>query len=383
MSAPVLFVLCVSLLDLSTDVSPAVVEELQLRHGAHQAVDREAMRQVMDAMNSEGSNVRESPGGCGLNTARVFQWMMATEKEEDAGRQQHHSRERSHVAFAGFVGDDRPGRLIRDTVRPDGVHLLLSVDSRPTGICACLVVDGERTMVVQARESQTAMQEGKDCTKRDEWRALLFEEQVQQSLHSAQFLFATAFLANRSPAALQLMAQHAAEHNKVFCLTLAARFVIERSGNHIQAVMPFVDVLFGSRDEALAMADFMHWRGPREDMQKMEPGVDEIARMCAQWQKANSGHPRIVVFTQGKDAVWTAVARFNSDGQVVGDVQVQQHFVPSVPREEIIDTTGAGDALCGGFLSGLAQGHSLERCVRMGMYASGVVIRKRGVAWHE
>ena len=49
--------------------------------------------------------------------------------------------------------------------------------------------------------------------------------------------------------------------------------------------------------------------------------------------------------------------------------------VEKIPKEEIVDSNGAGDAFVGGFLAGLIKGGDLEQCVYAGHYAAGVILR--------
>jgi sugar/nucleoside kinase (ribokinase family) len=48
------------------------------------------------------------------------------------------------------------------------------------------------------------------------------------------------------------------------------------------------------------------------------------------------------------------------------------------PRAAVVDTTGAGDAFNGGFLSGLVRGHRLETCLRLGSLVGSASTRKAG-----
>jgi sugar/nucleoside kinase (ribokinase family) len=45
---------------------------------------------------------------------------------------------------------------------------------------------------------------------------------------------------------------------------------------------------------------------------------------------------------------------------------------------DVVDTTGAGDAYCAGFLFGWANGDSLEKCARYGTYCATMVIQQLG-----
>jgi len=86
--------------------------------------------------------------------------------------------------------------------------------------------------------------------------------------------------------------------------------------------------------------------------------VAAIASKIAQLPRAStSSKPRTVVITQGSKA--TVVA----SGE---DAKTQTHEVEPLKPEQIVDTNGAGDAFCGGFIAALASGQSLERAVEVG-----------------
>lgn len=53
-------------------------------------------------------------------------------------------------------------------------------------------------------------------------------------------------------------------------------------------------------------------------------------------------------------------------------------FVPTMPVENVVDTTSAGDAFNAGFLNGYLQGKPLTDCCRQGNQLAGIVIRHKG-----
>ncbi len=53
------------------------------------------------------------------------------------------------------------------------------------------------------------------------------------------------------------------------------------------------------------------------------------------------------------------------------------HRVPVFPVK-VVDTTGAGDAYCGGFLAGLVDGRSVRECAAMGTVSASYVVEARG-----
>ena len=49
-----------------------------------------------------------------------------------------------------------------------------------------------------------------------------------------------------------------------------------------------------------------------------------------------------------------------------------------IDSKDIVDTTGAGDAFVGGFLSQYVQGESIPQCVAAGNYLANIVIQRDG-----
>ncbi len=55
-----------------------------------------------------------------------------------------------------------------------------------------------------------------------------------------------------------------------------------------------------------------------------------------------------------------------------------QHFVPTVPVTNVVDTTSAGDSFNAGFLAGYLQNKPLEICCQQGNQLAGIVIQHKG-----
>ena len=64
---------------------------------------------------------------------------------------------------------------------------------------------------------------------------------------------------------------------------------------------------------------------------------------------------------------------------IAGD---QEHTIDPFPVT-VRDTTGAGDLYAAGFLHGLAQGWSLDRCGRLGSAAAAHIITRTGARPHD
>jgi sugar/nucleoside kinase (ribokinase family) len=71
-----------------------------------------------------------------------------------------------------------------------------------------------------------------------------------------------------------------------------------------------------------------------------------------------------------------AITRSEKGCTVVGRDFVKS--VPAYPIENVVDTTGAGDAFAAGFLYGMTHGKALDDCGRLGALAAGEVISHFG-----
>lgn len=68
--------------------------------------------------------------------------------------------------------------------------------------------------------------------------------------------------------------------------------------------------------------------------------------------------------------------KLGSDGCYVTDGH-EQHLIEPF-KVDVIDTTGAGDAFCAGFLRGLVTGRSLFKCGRLGNFVASRCVMKMG-----
>jgi ribokinase len=80
-------------------------------------------------------------------------------------------------------------------------------------------------------------------------------------------------------------------------------------------------------------------------------------------------------FLIGKGAKTVAV-KLGGDGCYVTDGR-ESHLIEAF-KAKVVDTTGAGDAFCAGFLYGLLNGKSLYECGRLGNFVASRCIMKMG-----
>jgi len=161
-----------------------------------------------------------------------------------------------------------------------------------------------------------------------------------------------------SPATALALGAHCAEGNKIFSINLSAPFITQFFSEPLLAAIRYCDFVFGNESEALAFGEKQGYE---------DKSVAGIATQIARLPRVNESKPRFVVITQGADPTLV------SDGTTVTEFRVEK-----IPKEEIVDSNGAGDAFVGGFLAGVVKGAPLDVCVRAGHYAAGVILRVSG-----
>jgi adenosine kinase len=83
-------------------------------------------------------------------------------------------------------------------------------------------------------------------------------------------------------------------------------------------------------------------------------------------------HKRLVIFTRGADSTIVTI----------GD-QFVKYPTPKVPKEEIVDTNGAGDSFVGGFLAAYAMNKPIGDCIRFGQYVAIDCLRHLGATFSD
>uniref|UniRef100_A0A672MGD9 Adenosine kinase n=1 Tax=Sinocyclocheilus grahami TaxID=75366 RepID=A0A672MGD9_SINGR len=234
------------------------------------------------------------------------------------------------ATFFGCIGNDKFGKILKEKAEEAHVDAHYYEQSEePTGTCAACITGDNRSIM---------------C--------------LEKQKHLLWGFFLTVSLES-----ILKVAKHASENNKIFCLNLSAPFICEFFKEALMKVMPYVDILFGNETEAATFAQEQGFE--TED-------IEEIAKKAQSLPKENKKRQRIVVFTQGKEG--TVMTK--------GD-KVETFPVLEINQSEIVDTTGAGDAFVGGFLSQLVQDKTFEQCIRAGHYSANVIIRHAGCTFPE
>jgi len=293
----------------------------------------EAHGKLYDEM-VEKFEVEYIAGGATQNSIRVAQWM---------------SQKPGATAYMGCVGDDKFAAQMTASCKADGVTTNYMVDaSTPTGTCAVIVKDGERSLCAALNAANNYKAEHLNAPEN-----FAFVE-------AAKFYYMAGFFITVSPESIMRVAKHACENKKTFMMNLSAPFIMQVPPflSALLEALPYVDILFGNESEAVTFAESQNWE---------TKDVKEIALKIAAMPVAEGKPSRTVVITQGCDP--TIVAR---------DGAANEYGVIPLAKEDLVDTNGAGDAFVGGFLSQLMEGADTATCCSAGNYAANKIIQESG-----
>lgn len=278
-------------------------------------------------------------GGACQNTMTVGQWILQTPKV---------------FAFMGCIGKDKFGEILETKAKDAGVLVSYQYhETVPTGTCAVVITDQGANRSLCANLS-AANHFSKEHINRSDNLSLI---------ENAKYFYITSFFLTVSPPAIMQVAEHACENNKPFCMNLSAPFLSQFFKEPMMKAFPYVDILFGNEQEAEAFS---------KEQNLGTTDIAEIALCISKLPKENKSRSRIVIITQGNDAVICA-----KDGEIT------KYPAIVIPAEEIVDTNGAGDAFVGGFLAQYVQEQPLDVCINCGIYAATEVIKQSGCSLPE
>ena len=237
--------------------------------------------------------------------------------------------------FIGQVAKDQLGDVFAHDIRAMGVTFGTEPrDGEPT-TARCLIFvtpDGQRTMNTFLGASQFLPEAALD-------HALIAD---------AAILYLEGYLwdPEEPRAAMRAAIDVARGGGRKVAFTLSDVFCISRHGADFRALMAdgLIDIMFANEAEIVALM-----------------GVEDFDTAVA---AAAREVPMLVVTRSEKGAI--AV----SGGQTVA--------VHAAPVERVVDTTGAGDLFAAGFLSGQANGRSIEQSLQLGALCAAEIISHVG-----
>jgi adenosine kinase len=322
------------LLDIQAVGDEALLEKYGLK--ANDAILAEEKHQGIfeDLLNNYDAKL--IAGGAAQNTARGAQYILAP----------------NSVVYIGGVGDDKYAAILHDAVKQVGLRVEYRVDPKEqTGRCGVVITGHNRSMVT---ELGAANHYDLDHLKKPE---------VWSLVENAEAYYVGGYHFTVCPPAIMELATQAATRNKPFILSLSAPFICQFFKEPLDATAPYWDYIIGNETEAATYAESHGWE---------TTDLKEIAKKLANLPKINTQRKRVAIVTQGTDPTLVAVQ---------GEDEVKVYPVHVIAKDEIVDTSGAGDAFAGGFAAGVVDGKSLDESIDLGQWLARLSIKELGPSY--
>ena len=229
--------------------------------------------------------------------------------------------------YIGKVGDDILGSGFQEEFKVKNIKTHLLISKKGTGrVMALVSPDSERTMAT-CLGAAASLKPGELKKEMFEGFSILFIEGYLVQDHKL----------------IEKAIDLAKKANLKIALDLSSFNVVEANLEFLKKlVKEKVDIVFANEEEAFSFTG-----------KQPEDALAEIASVCD-----------------------IAVVKTGKSGSLVQRDQ-EKLKVGSVPAKAI-DTTGAGDTYAAGFLYGLTQGYSLEKCGQIAALVSGKAVEVMG-----
>jgi len=352
------------LLDISVEVPLSFLDKYGLKKNDMQLCPPEKMS-IYDEIE-ENYKLQFLPGGASMNAIRAAQWALKNQSEAvgatfctgTVGSDKNADRMTSAAIYAGvatkyfkiseaFEDENEPKRKLA------------------TGSCAVLLTeDGKnRSLVTNLAAARTYP------TK--------FLDKLWDTVEEARYFYAPGFfLSTENGQGLEVLkkiGQHCLENNKSFITNISAPFICTVFKKELAKIMELADVVFGNDFEYLA------WGEANPDLVPEEHRKDLkfINKVVANLPRANDKKPRLAITTRGHLSTLVSQSSDNSNSEVL------EVPILDIPKDEFVDTNGAGDAFVAGFMCGLIYNQSIYECLQCGNKVAGSIIRMNGCTFPQ
>jgi adenosine kinase len=325
------------LLDISCELKDnALVEKYGLAKGQASLATEKEMPLYDELWAMEGAT--KIPGGSALNSARSTNFMLKNLGHE------------GKVTYFGSIAKDEKGDTLAKDLSDNGITGNFYIDeTAPTGTCAVLVNDQERTLVANLAAA---------CNYNIEHLRANMD-----ALKNAKLIYSTSFFITSNSEALLEVGKYASDNDVPFGFNLSAVFLIQFFKDTVLAALEHADFVFANEDEADA---FM-------ESEKIEGGRAGVAKALAGWKKSNTKRERVAIVTQGPLPALVSI----------GGKDVTEYAGIALSKEQIVDTNGAGDSFVGGFMAQLLLDQDIAKCVDAGLWLASKVVQRSGCTFPE
>ena len=326
------------LLDISIDMADnSLLEKYQLAHGQASLATEAQLPMYDEIWGMEGRLA--IPGGSTLNSARSANFIL---------KNQGHA---NSVVYYGSIADDEKGHTLEQVLKDEGVTGNFHKDTEtPTGTCAVIVVNKERTLCANLAAA---------CKYKIEHL-----HNNMDALRNAALIYSSSFFITSNVQALHEVGQFASDNDIPMGFNFSAVFLIQFELQNVLKALEHADYVFANEDEAAAFGTSQGMEGAP---------LTEVAKLMAKWKKSNTKRPRVAIVTHGAKPVIVCQQIHGTE-----EVTLDEYPIEPLEKHQIVDTNGAGDSFVGAFMSQLYQGKDLATCVKAGIYLSREVVQRSG-----
>ncbi|KAG4072768.1 hypothetical protein HA402_005245 [Bradysia odoriphaga] len=292
----------------------------------------EILSNIIRDVRHENLEVQVHLGGSALNTCRLLR---AIDVCYDA-------RQTARILFCGAIGVDDNGQFVERQLKELDIETFLQTDpTESTGTCICLIHKEDRCCYANIGASKHFQANDKLT---DKLKAIV-NIQERAVVYIEGF-----FLTERSQVCRSIIQQFSERNSNVtLAVNLSAPYLVENNIADVNFLVEQADIVFGNKDEFEVLAKCNQINTVIEFVYSMSESLNANARN------------KIIVITDGNQPIeiYTLVMNESFKWETL-DVRV-------VKQQDVIDTTGAGDAFVAGFFHAYLRQDAIKDCVKFGM----------------
>uniref|UniRef100_A0A1B0FP83 Adenosine kinase n=1 Tax=Glossina morsitans morsitans TaxID=37546 RepID=A0A1B0FP83_GLOMM len=305
-------------------------QEILKRHklslNARAELDVETLNKVTTEAIGE-SHEEPHLGGSSLNTSRILK-ILGTDP-----------------MFFGAVGDDKQAHLVQELLHKADLnscnYRLQTVPDTPTGRCICLVYNTSLALYANIGASAKF---STDFLKKFDREDL--SSPFLRGPEKKQIIYIEGFFVPQREDVATFIVRNYIKGRRYLALNLSANYIVKLNYHHMLYLANHALFIFGNKDE---FETFRECWGASN--------VEELAKGLVQ----DGATAKVLVITKGSEGV-QMITNFVDEQSPPGELTYQTFAATRV--ENVVDTTGCGDAFVAAFLHYWLDKRSLTECVR-------------------
>ncbi|XP_076255794.1 adenosine kinase-like isoform X2 [Rhynchophorus ferrugineus] len=250
----------------------------------------------------------------------------------------------------GLIGSDRLGYLIKDQLIKEDINFYF-FEQNDTVQCAVLVSDNgkQRSLLTN---SLLISKNNLDVQA----LRLEFSDNLQDIIKKSSFFYAPTFSLGSFSKQVKEIAEHFYKNQKKIIINLGAIYILQKYIEDSIYLLKISDVVIGNEEEYRTVANIF------DTPQAAENDIESLLKDIL---PSIDGGGKILIVTNGSE-------------QIVSYYHSKFKYYPVPYVENVIDTTGAGDAFAGGFLAEFVKGSELDVCIQLGIKCASDIVQVYG-----